>query len=185
MKESVVRFYVYFYNKVSGRVASGLKDTELKMIDKFLVSIGSSAGESFLFKYMCYQFYYWHNLDTRLGKGIIPIAWVVGDKAFKRWSDGDHWYQHSAVLHTKFGILRSDLIKVVPEGILLTYDNEEKDKALYYNTAKGLIFCSDYTSMYHPNSPVCKSCVNSSDCIDIMKRTLSSVYKNRMEAFKG
>lgn len=182
MRDLIIKYYKYFYEKVSGRVLINITKSDEKILSKFVISIGSNVGEEFMYKYMCYQFYYWHNLDTKFGKGNILLAWVIGDKAYGRYiiNKSNHWKSYSTTLFEKFGVRRSDLITDANTWISGNSAHEDVDKLLYYNTDKGLLFCVDYTSMYNPKSGICTVCDNRNSCINIMKGKYPTIYNKRL-----
>lgn len=192
MIDSVKKYYEYFYTKISGNLSYVFRPTlsEEAMISNFLLKVGEDAGESFLFKYMCYQFHYWHDKDTRFGKGKIQLGWVIGEKAMSRWngSKEDHWYHYSTDLSKKFGVSKNDLNPVNSSKLLDVTSiprHEEADRMLYHNTKKGLIFCLDFTSMWHGGSNACNTCDNVIECKNMMKTKLSAVYLIREGASSG
>lgn len=187
MTDLVIKYYNYFYCRVSGRMNYRFRPTrsEEAMIASFVTSVGESAGAMYLFKYFCFQFHYWHNLDTMFGKGNVQFNWVIGKKAFERWkSNSEHnWYSYSTDLSNKFGIRMADLVKEVKVELKqrVVVQHEDGDRMLYHNTPKGLIMCSDYTSMWEPLSKVCQSCTNVEECKIIMNSNYPSIYANRLK----
>ena len=175
MHSKISEYYQYFYRKVSGRSAFIFRPTKAEevMIDKFVKVIGENAGENYLFRYMCFQFHRWHNLETRFGKGIIPIAWVIGSKAYDYHdlAKDTNWKLHSTILFEKFDVQKSDLISNIgmTNIIVDVSPSEESDRKLYLNTKRGLIFCLDYTSQWHPKSEVCRACSNRNECVELME----------------
>lgn len=158
------------------------------MMNNFVKMLDGGAGENYLFKYFAYQFYYWHDKDTRFGKGRVQLNWIIGQKAYDRYdiNKEEHWRSYSTTLYEKFRIKKSELITPTDNNgwVLKSVEHEEGDKMIYHNTSQGLIFCVDYTSMYSPNSNACKTCTNSKDCISIMIGKYPTVYSGRMEGAK-
>ena len=186
MGETVSKYFQYFYSLVSGHTNYQFRPTmaESKMIQSFLKFM-PGITEDVLFDYMSFQFHYWHDKDTRFGRGKIQFNWVVGQKAVNRYRDSEnkYWYYFSTVLNEKFGILKSDLIKPkISATMLSVYDYEEADKMLFHNTLEGVIFCSDYTTMWNPKSKACSSCTNVGTCKEVMRKKYSLVYNSRVEA---
>ena len=184
--DTVQRFFEYFYSRVTGhkKYMNKPTNTEVVMIRNFLKMLDGSVGDNYLFKYFSYQFYYWHDKDTRFGKGKIQLGWVIGQKAFDRYdsSKEEHWRSYSTTLYEKFGINKSDLVLStnIEATLVSVTSHEENDKMLYHNTDLGLAFCIDYTSMYHENSDACKSCLNKQSCLSVMKNKYSMLYLRRM-----
>lgn len=190
MVDLIFKYYEYFYRKISMNPDYHFvpADRDVAHAQKFLERFQSTIGESTLFEYMSFQFYYWHDKDTRFGKGKVMLNWVIGDKAFSRWaSNKSDWYSYSTELNRLYGVERSDLIEIDKLDIMRfdtneVYPYEERDRGLYHNTAEGVVHCSDFTTMYHPKSKWCSSCSNVGLCKTIMRNKYSSIYIKRLEA---
>ncbi len=186
VRELVISFYEYFYSRVTGNNRYSFKPTnsEISMIDNFIKLMGGGIGKLYLFKYFSYQFYYWHDKETRFGKGKVQLNWVIGKKAYERYDikKEEHWYSYSTDLGLKFGIYKSDLIPDVQKSdfnVVKLLPHEDIDRMLHLNTEEGLILCIDLTSMWHPKSKACSICINVDTCKLIMKDKYSMVYNLR------
>src|ERR1700741_2968445 len=99
METMIFTYFQYFYSAVSGHKSFVFRPTiaETKMASSLQAMI-PSLTESKLFDYMCYQFYYWHDKDTKFGRGKIQFNWVVGKKAVERWNGRADWYSYRSSL---------------------------------------------------------------------------------------
>ncbi len=172
--ETVFDFYKYFYSKINRSVSSvTMTEADRKLIQSFLSNF--NGGESALFEYMVAQFYYWHDKDTRFGRGKIMLNWVIGGKAFDRWRSMAPSNRFDQI-KSEYGISKHDLIKDNSHvGIKDISSMSDVDRALFHNTDIGLIHCSDFTPMHDSSSSYCNTCINSSLCIQIMGNKYTSV----------
>ena len=99
------------------------KERDRKMINSFLDQY-KNEGISFIENFLVFQFGVYKDLDTKFGKGVIQLNWIIGKKAVLRWQkrkDGANYYieQNKAVLTKKTP--RKTKIKAVNKILFNSY----------------------------------------------------------------
>lgn len=85
--EKVSIMYEYFFCEVSGRknFSFNPKATQKKMVENFIKSRKDEIGDEWLYEYFLFQFSRYYDKNTRFGKGVVQLGWVIGKKAIQEW----------------------------------------------------------------------------------------------------
>ena len=86
MLDKIIKTYSYLYSKVNNQKDYTLVPSKLqvKQINNFIELVGERT-DNWIFDFLLFQFNRYIDLETRFGKGIIPINWVIGKSAFNKW----------------------------------------------------------------------------------------------------
>lgn len=158
----------------------------IEVVNKFTNS--TSLGKDYLKDYMEYQFNFWYKIERTLDKNKeLQISWVIGNKAFKRWTDRTEKQKKATSYFIRKG-LKTDIkiAKVFDEHhseyVKLLNDinfSEENEKERFLNTTKGFINCQISTTLFNHKSKNCSVCRSSLDCKELLKNNMVKVYKAR------
>lgn len=167
----IVDYYELFYSKTSGYSDYSLKKDSRNdtMIANFLLKLTewykvSALGESFLFEYFSFQFSRKYDRKTRLGKGVIPLNHIIGQKALLEWIDRDeHWQYFADQFCDKFNIK----IKIPKQKLSIIKQLEEVERARFYNTNDGFSNCFISEIEYNNKSKYCLTCKFKKECMNI------------------
>lgn len=178
------KYYLLFTKKIFQKEIEGLSQTEEKLLisfEKYLVDQYSrSVGSLFLYDYFAFQYEYWLGLDTWIGKGKIPVSWIVGKKAIGRWISRPYRDLTKArAIIKQYQI--PPIIEEKTEKINVTkiQEWEELEKSRFHNTEEGLGLCVHTTSLFNPNSDLCVTCTSQEKCKEILKKDYPLVYAKR------
>lgn len=184
MEQTVGKIYQKIYRRACDAPmykVEGSKDTAtiqsfLKLIDK-KYSL-ASIGNQFIYDYITFQFNYWTQKDTRFGKSV-PIGWVFGAKAFKRWLERpNHWKHHTAKNLAVKGITPGILIGLnfKKPNALEIHQSEEQEKLRFLNDEIGFANCIESTTLYNHLSEYCQKCIHVLECKNLLKVNYLNVY---------
>ncbi len=146
----------------------------------------TSLGESYLQMYINYQFRSLLRLNRV--RMILP-TWVFGDKALKRWErrgKNFHWEFDSNLI----GISQIDIQPKRKPGDTIDTNKlmlvEELERKRYLNIKKfvGLLWCLSETSLYHPKSEYCPTCIYREKCMEIFRMNYPHIYRERIETWQ-
>jgi hypothetical protein len=179
----IVRYYEEFFGKVSGFMEYSFtpKPTQAKSVENFLLLLDKevgleSIGETYLFDFLSYSFYLKKDQKTRFGKGVVMLNHVIGKKALSKWMDKpDNWWYWTDKFLTEYGIKRP-LIKSIEANSTLLYTAEERIK----QQSKGILNCSDFTTLFNPLSEFCNKCEEKLDCMSLLKEMYPNIYTKRI-----
>lgn len=187
-KESIVKGYTYFFNKIINSHYSNLdlkRPREDKLIENFLKRANQryrySIGVNWLFDYLSFQFEYWQGLETH--RNVSP-TWIFGKKAFERFENRKDSYQYfyeKNILEPYF-ISKIDFVNLFSEDEepnAKTNKVEEIEKERFLNTQRGFIHCIQNTTMYNHYSSNCIKCVFKSDCKSILRQKMPEIANVR------
>jgi hypothetical protein len=137
-----------------------------------------TLADDFINNYIQFQVQYWSNLrNVRTYEKYIPIAWIFGDKAFKRYlARGTYkqiYFDENKIVKFKSSSKSSE--KLLPPSI-----HEEVPKDQVSNDKQRLDWCIVTTTLYHPLSDICKVCVCQEKCKDLLKEDYPESYKKRI-----
>lgn len=107
MKKSVIKYYEYFFQEISGNrnFTFNIKDSQKSLIDSFVKLIPETAGEDWLFDFFLYQFSRYYDKKTRFGTGIVMLNWVIGKKAIQEYKDRTEQQLHFvSEFRVKYGL---------------------------------------------------------------------------------
>lgn len=180
-KQTILRFYEYFYSKLTANndFVVHLNKKEKISLDNYIKIISKeikleSIGEEFWYDYFCFQFEFWRTKYTRLGKNKVKFNWVIGKESWKRWNSRVECFRyfHEIGFVKMFDIKKSDLIKIQKTNIDFTQIRpiEELIKSSKYNTKEGFQNCIMLTELYNEKSELCQNCIEKDLCIEIKNK---------------
>ena len=91
---TICKVYEDLYRQVSLNTdfVLHLKNNDEIMLNNFIDTV-DFRKKSLDFKFICdfieFQFSYWHDKETKFGKGRVMLSWVFGRKAIERWQNTD------------------------------------------------------------------------------------------------
>jgi len=197
LEQKVISIFEYYLTIISGQPDFKVKlhsreEVAVKNFCKFLFDkYGKfSIGPNWWFEYFTFQFEHWRDKQTRLGKGMAQISWVIGKKAFDRWMNKseDYWYFCTEGL-LKFNpqIKRSEIIEIYENSLLNSNKRdfkiisiiEEIEKKRFHNTDQGFTHCMTASTLFHHRSKLCILCKHKSSCKKLLKDNYSKIYEER------
>lgn len=125
---------------------------------------------------------YFSENNSQRQKDSIRFSWVFGKTAIERWSRNGMRVNNYIVRKTLKKAHRINTVKRVSnlQSILLTVrKSEERYKAEFFNTRRGLQWCIANTSLYHHKSPLCATCQFKGECKEVLKLNYNKTYKLR------
>ena len=164
MFEDFVKLYEYLYQKTSGNKLFEFKPNKTNKIkiDCFLNGLTSSYGQFWLFNFLTYQFFRYHDLKTRFGRGIVQLNWVLGKKALNKFNNASeeefYMMEEFKSNYSIKNILASR--KDISESYKVYLDQERKR---FYGTIRGYIHCTEL-GLYDPINKNCMFCKNNLNC---------------------
>jgi hypothetical protein len=164
MFDDIVKLYEYLYQKVSGNRIYEFKpnNNQKKIIDTFINYLSPSHGQIWLFNFMSYQFFRYHDLKTRFGRGIVQLNWVIGKKALNKFNNASeeefYMMEEFKFNYSIINILSSR--KDISESYKIYLDQERKR---FYGTIRGYIHCTEL-GLYDPINKNCMFCKNNLNC---------------------
>ena len=187
-KQRLFRFSVDLFIDLLGQVTKRkvsyrCNDADVASWNRFVETYGDGIGEEFLRKYIEYGIQSWFNSgSTRDYSRAVRFSWIVGSAAIKRWN--------ALGAETRTWVVQSSLKKEhrintvkhesrVSELLIKIRPSEEKFKAEFHNTNRGLLWCVANTTLYFHRSGLCATCKFKDDCKEILKKEYPKVYKVR------
>lgn len=188
MDKFIAHYYEEIFSQLTGNKAYVFepKEIQLKQIKNFIIFIEkeigkSSIDEDFIFYYMVFQFERRKDQKTKFGVGRIPLNHVIGKTSWEKWlKKPDNWKYWADVFIENYSIKRIKKEEHLKSTITLD-EQEEKIKEYLTRSYEDNIqmFCSDSTTLYHPDSPICVKCVSKDLCIELLKEIYPKIYVNR------
>jgi len=189
--ELIIKHYSYFFSKLTGYSEYDFIPSEreivmmnnfLKIIEKDGVKV-NTLGDYFWFDYFCFQFDYWKDKYTRLGKNKVSFNWVVGKEAYKRWlARNDNWkYFCERGFINKFNINKQELLeqRTTTNYCELVYNEEQLKKMFHTSPNDVLANCLLMTTLFNSKSEYCLKCNFKQDCELLLKVKYFKIYKQR------
>lgn len=174
LKEQVITLYQYFSCKISRNNSFIFYPTKKQekaiqsLLDFFHEKYGKySFSFDKLWEYFQYQFNYWHDKNTRFGKGNIMFDWVIGKKAFDRYNEAveNKSIFYSTDIIDKYLLKKDEVLEIVDfESNSFLFELDEVERKRYLNTDYGLFHCLSLTNGYTEKSEHCKVCINKFEC---------------------
>ncbi len=182
--ELLIRYYSNYFSDNRNKKAKELTVKEVLIVVKFDSKLKDIYGfrnisTDFVKKYCEFQFLYWSKLKTRFGS-YVPISWVYGDKAFKRWQSKHKVSDY--IVNTTIDNIATQRISNIKNNInsfekISVY--EEKLKKQRYDKPERLSWCILNTTLFHPQSALCLKCTDKQDCKKILQSTFPNIYNLR------
>ncbi len=191
-------FFSYFHERKYGagqkfrtsKTTEGYCDTFLKLLHKEYNL--HCVGNQFLWDYFLFQFNYWHELNLQNGfSDKIVIAWIVGKKAFKRWTQRDKefdWAIDKSEIIEAYGLDQKYLFRLTeslhekPQTKIqsVPFDSSKRIRKEYLNTDKGFAICIEQTTLFDPKDFSCLKCNNRTDCKELLRVNYPTLFKQRI-----
>jgi len=162
MITSLIKIYEDVYGSFSGN-----KNYELVLTpqnSKYLQSFNNSfidlyngsIDEEFIFEFIVYQFRYYEDKKTRLGKGKVYLNWILGSKAIDRWREKpDSWLYFNSQFVEKYNLQRPTKEIEEDKDKVDFYNKTERKR--FFNTELGFLHCSE-NNLYEKYSKECIIC---------------------------
>ena len=158
-------------------------DADVSSWNKFIETYGDGIGEEFLRKYIEYGIQSWFNSGSeRDYSRAVRFSWIVGSAAIKRWNALNAETRTFVVrssLKTEHKINTLKHRSQLSELLTKVRPSEEKFKAEFHNTNRGLLWCVANTTLYFHRSSQCVTCLFKEQCKDILKKEYPKIYKAR------
>ena len=179
-----VDLFIELLKQVTKRTVVNYKcnSVDVNAFDNFMDKLGN-VGEDYIRKFEEYGFQSWFNDSCKEDNTYnIRYSWIFGKPAIKRWNalTGDvrtKIVRKSLKKRVRINTLNNDT--KLPELLNCVRAVEEKFKAAYYNTNRGLLWCVANTTLYHHRSVYCATCNFKDNCKEILKTEYPKVYKIR------
>ena len=163
MRNEFKTYFSYLRQEVSGYKFYEFveKKSHTPKIDKFLDYI-ETIGKDKLWDFLCFQFFRYHDMDTRFGKGVVQLGWIIGQKARDEWEKKTHQRWFRCVEWKMDNQISNPLSdnRYTPSSKYL--DGLRKR---YFNKEKGFLLCID-AELYDENNSICKACNFNEFCKD-------------------
>lgn len=158
-------------------------DADVSSWNKFIETYGDGIGEEFLRKYIEYGIQSWFNSGSeRDYSRAVRFSWIVGSAAIKRWNALNAETRTFVVrssLKTEHKINTLKHRSQLSELLTKVRPSEERFKAEFHNTNRGLLWCVANTTLYFHRSSQCVTCSFKEQCKDILKKEYPKIYKAR------
>ena len=158
-------------------------DADVSSWNKFIETYGDGIGEEFLRKYIEYGIQSWFNSGSeRDYSRAVRFSWIVGSAAIKRWNALNAETRTFVVrssLKTEHKINTLKHRSQLSELLTKVRPSEEKFKAEFHNTNRGLLWCVANTTLYFHRSSQCVTCLFKEQCKKKKKKEYPKIYKAR------
>ena len=157
-------------------------DADVKAWNVFIDTFGD-IGEEFVRTFTEYGIQSWFNSGSeRDYSHSVRFSWIFGGAAIKRWNalnaDARTFVVRSS-LKTEHKINTLKHQSQLSELLTKVRPSEEKFKAEFHNTNRGLLWCVANTTLYFHRSGQCATCKFKEQCKDILKQEYPKIYKAR------
>ena len=163
LQSKVKIIYQYLYEKCSGHRFDNFKylKNDQTIIDRFIKRLNYSIGDDWIWEYFCYQFNRYVDLNTRIGKGKIPVSWVMGSKAIEKYKN----VTEEELFYVNDFKVRFNLKNPVLETVKLSYNGNYKDneRKRFKNVERQFIHCKE-NNLFDELNKICFSCKNKKYC---------------------
>lgn len=187
-KKRLFRFAVDYFIASLNTVTKGTtkykcNDADVKSWDIFCEHFGERVAESFIHEYVQYGMNSWfYNGVEKDYSRTIRFNWVFGNKGIERWSalkPGVRKWCVRASFKKDYGVVAKPLNSALGELVVKVRAAEERMKAEFFNTKRGLLWCVANTTLYNHRSSHCAICENKQDCKTILKDEFPKIYVAR------
>lgn len=149
----------------------------------FMDTFSDSIGENFIKKFLLYGIQSWFNSGSEKDYShSVRFNWIFGKSAIERWN--------KCSMQTNMHIVRTNLKKKynisitnkqtnMPNIVSSLRNVEERYKADYHNSRKGLLWCIANTTLFHHKSPLCITCDYKKECRELLKQEYPKIYIKR------
>lgn len=168
-------------------VSAGL----LRMKELFAVYGGCS--EMRITDFVVYQIYRYRDMIAEWPRGSWTLSWCFGETAVEKYrqqfmsEDGkrgmnyyiDKWLSDMGLSREMLSDMLSEKRERGGKYICLT--GEDATKRRFLNKPSGMMLCLASTTGWTPQSPVCKECRCSSECMERTERKYPEITRLRKE----
>lgn len=193
MQKKVWALYELFYRKLYNQELyiyspseSAYRQTDnfLKLLDKKYTL--ESIGDNFLVTYFIFQFAYWSELDISAYTKNIVISYIIGPKAFQRWTGRDPEFDYTIDLFQakKTKVTKREalsLITGVSEQRQDKLKHEDRERSRFANTDRQLNHCIENTTLFNPRSKHCLACKEKITCKEILEERFPQIFYYRFK----
>lgn len=144
----MIDFIVETYNEIYSKVNNYLVEDKEKNLDRkrklanTLLSKFDEVDEELIINYILFQFERYKDTKTRFGKGKIQFNWIVGDKAYQRWTNkSTSWKYWVTSYEKKIGYQRKQEKEEINHEGKLEYERRERRR--FYNDERGYVHCQE------------------------------------------
>jgi hypothetical protein len=188
MKNFIQNTYELFFAHISANLVFEFKPTktQVKQIENFIILLEKEVGknsfdEEFLFYYIAYLFERKKDLNTRFGKGRVPLNHIIGKKSLDIWvKKPDNWFYWTEKMIKDYGIpipeFKGSNKPVIDKK---TNECEEGLKKFYFGSEELFYQCSNMTTLFNENSEFCKKCKFQNEC----KSAKKEIYDSKSKVF--
>lgn len=158
----------------------------------WLEAVGGEVkvGPDLIRDYILWGFQSWFNPSSpRDYSRSVRFSWVFGKRAVERWRALGSVETNKRVIRRGLSMAREGREKRKRRAGIDTEERrrmwmtlrpvEERFKAQWHNTARGLDWCIANTSLYFDRSPWCVSCRFKEECKEVERREMRWVWKIR------
>lgn len=184
VKEYFIAFQTLVYGVYEKDIFSSREE---KMIENFITRIESEnviVGKEWLRDYFLFQYNYYYQLSTARN---ITLGWIIGPKSFTRWHEKHPgWKRFIANKLLRDIKIRDDheinkLVEFDTINALVLSADEEIQKKRFYNTTKGIAWCYQMTTLFHPKSQLCQKCNKQRACKMLAKKKYRPLFQLRLK----
>jgi hypothetical protein len=171
-----------------------------QILTKFVEELNKKVtlvGENFLNEYLTYAFgKYAGRKNPWGGFNRFPISWIVSKTLLKKYlkePSGMKWFLKNKLQKSNKTLNNRETNKIILKSsftkeeeakekldmVIKINDFEEIEKARYYNSIKGRIWCVDFTTLFNPVSSLCVECKFAEKCKQLLKDNYFEIYKKR------
>ena len=180
-----VDLFVQLLEQVTNRkrINYTCNDADTICWNNFMDTFSDRIGEDFIRKFCEYGIQSWFNDGTeRDYSRSVRFTWIFGKSAIERWKKYDI---ETNVYITRIGIKKNHKINVIrkhteiPKIVSALRKTEEKFKAEFHNTRRGLLWCIANTTLYFHKSSLCATCNYKNECKKLLKQEYPKIYLRR------
>jgi hypothetical protein len=160
--------YEHIYSNVSG-----FPDYEIQLnkknkttLDNFTKRLENefkgAIDKQFLQTFILFQFLYYDDKKTRLGKGRVYLNWILGEKAIERWKNKhERWFYFVEEYRKSL-----DIPNIVEKQAI---DSEkvslhrQRERKRFWGSEMGFLHCYEF-ELYEKYSSECLSCKFKNNC---------------------
>lgn len=163
-------------------------------IDKFLKLLRNKNvcfGDNFILTYMLFGYNNYFGQEEKVRN--TQLSWILSEATFDKFQKRDSSYDYAIgyTMLKKLNLQKHEILKkIIPKKVikkddfLVIHDSEEiiKDINPFKGTLRGVIYCAEKTTMFHPLSDICKECKASQLCRDEQKeyKKLIHLYRSKI-----
>jgi len=168
MLELIKEVYEYIYSIISSNpdFEIVLNKQNKSVLESFTQQIEQeykgSIDENFIQAFILYQFLYYDDKKTRLGRGRVYLNWILGKKAIERWKNkNEYWFYFTEEYRKRLDI------PIVVEKQVVDYEkvelHKQRERKRFLGTPQGFLHCHELV-LFDKYSKECLSCKFKNNC---------------------